>query len=341
MTGSPPFLLLAPLAFGSALLLTPLVRRIACATGYIDHPDPRKAHPEPTPLLGGIAVALALVVAAVLARVFFHLAVPIPEPGVLAGAVLSLGLGLFDDRRPMGPLGKFIGQLAVAACLVFWGPHVAWIEKNPIALVGAVLAVVTLLNAVNFLDAMDGVVGTVLPIMILGFIAIALAHGAPVPLAPAWGLVGACAGFLVYNAPPARIFLGDAGSHFLGFAIAAFALTALRDAPTIPHAAAVSLFLAYPVFDVAFVVLDRTLRRRPIYVGGVDHTTHRLGRVLGPWGTLAAIACVSALSVLAGFCVWSLENAQLAIAAVLIIGLGYAIFGHYLRRIGPTPHFDI
>ena len=341
MNGSPPFLLFAPLAFGSALLLTPLVRRIARATGYLDHPDPRKAHPEPTPLLGGIAVALALVLAAVFARVFFHLAAPLPEPGVLAGAFLSLLLGLFDDRRPMGPLGKLLGQLAAAACLVFWGPHVPWLEGNPIALVGAVLAVVTLLNAVNFLDAMDGVVGTVLPIITLGFIAIAVRYGAPVPLAPAWGLVGACAGFLVYNAPPARIFLGDAGSHFLGFAIAALALTALQGAPTIPHASAVVLFLAYPVFDVAFVVLDRTLRRRPIYVGGVDHTTHRLGRMLGAWGTLAAIACVSTLSVLAGISIWNLKNAQLAVAYVLIIGLGYAIFGQYLRRIGPTPHFDI
>jgi len=322
-------------------VITPLVRRIARATGYLDHPDPRKAHPGPTPLLGGMAVALALVIAAVLARAFFHLTAPLPQPGVLAGAVLSLALGLFDDRRPMGPLGKLFGQLAVAACLVFWGPHVPWIEHNPIAIVGAMLAVVMLLNAVNFLDAMDGVVGTVFPIITCGFIAIALGYGAPVPLAPAWGLVGACAGFLVYNAPPARIFLGDAGSHFLGFALAALALTALQDAPTIPHAGAVALFLAYPVFDVTFVVLDRTLRRRPIYVGGVDHTTHRLGRVLGQWGTLAALACVSALSVLAGICVWNVKNAQLAVASVLIIGIGYAIFGHYLRRIGPTPHFDI
>lgn len=341
MIESPRFLLFAPLAFGAALVLTPLMRRIARATGYIDHPDPRKAHPEPTPLLGGIAVALALVLAGVVARTVFHVVPPLPKTGVLVGAVLSLGLGLFDDRKPMGPLGKLVGQLAVAACLVFWGPRVAWIDQNPIAVALAMLAVTTLLNAVNFLDAMDGVVGTVLPIIIGGFIALALVHGAPVPLAPSWGLVGACAGFLVYNAPPARIFLGDAGSHFLGFAISALALEALQGPPSIPHAAAIALFLAYPVFDVVFVVIDRTFRRRPIYVGGVDHTTHRLGRMLGPWGTLAAVAGVSALSVLAGICVWSVQNAQLAIASVLIIGLGYAIFGHHLRRIGPTPHFDI
>jgi UDP-GlcNAc:undecaprenyl-phosphate GlcNAc-1-phosphate transferase len=341
LTGAPPFLVLAPLAFASALLLTPIVRRIAAATGYMDLPDPRKAHPEPTPLLGGVAVALALVLAPLLAKVLFGVSSTFPEPGVLAGGALSLGLGLLDDKRPMGPLGKLIGQLGAAACLVFWGPRVEWIESNPIALAGAILVVITLLNAVNFLDAMDGVVGVVLPIIAAGFALIEVLYGAPVSPVLAWSLVGASAGFLVYNAPPARIFLGDAGSHLLGFAIAALALQSLQGVPTVPHVASIALFLAYPMFDVVFVVLDRTLRGKPIYVGGVDHTTHRLGRMRGPWGTLAVIASMTSVSVLAGIKAWNLENPQPAIAAVLIFGLGYAIFGLYLRRIGPTPHFDI
>jgi UDP-GlcNAc:undecaprenyl-phosphate GlcNAc-1-phosphate transferase len=341
LTGTPPFLVLAPLAFASALLLTPIIRRIARATGYMDLPDPRKAHPEPTPLLGGVAVALALALAPLLARVGFGVRSPLPAPGILAGAALSLGLGLLDDRRPMGPLGKLIGQLAAAACLVFWGPRVEWIESHPLALAGAIVVVITLLNAVNFLDAMDGVVGVMIPILAAGFALIGIFYGAPVDLSLAWGLVGASAGFLVYNAPPARIFLGDAGSHLLGFAIAALALQALQGTPTIPHVASVALFLAYPMFDVVFVVLDRLLRRRPIYIGGVDHTTHRLGRLRGPWGTLAVVASVTSVSVLVGIQVWNLQNPQPAIAAVFILGLGYAFFGLYLRRIGPTPHFDI
>ena len=111
---------------------------------------------------------------------------------------------------------------------------------------GVVVGVVALLNAVNFLDAMDGVVGAAFPIIALGFVLLAIVQGASVDTALGWALIGACAGFLVYNAPPARIFLGDAGSHLLGFVLAALALQALaadvslpargirRDSPRLP-----------------------------------------------------------------------------------------------------------
>ena len=101
--------------------------------------------------------------------------------------------------------------------------------------------------------------------------------------------------------------------------------------------ASVAILLAYPLFDVLFVVIDRTLRRRPIYVGGVDHTTHRLSRKVGVWGTVGVVASVAAASVAVGLWVWDLSDTQGAMAAVLISGLAYAIFGVYLRRIGPTP----
>ena len=141
--------------------------------------------------------------------------------------------------------------------------------------------------------------------------------------------------------PPARIFLGDAGSHLLGFVLAALALQSLAVELIVPRAASVAILLAYPLFDVLFVVIDRTLRKRPIYVGGVDHTTHRLSRKVGVWGTVGVVASVAAASVALGLFVWDLKDTQGAMAAVLISGLGYALFGLYLRRIGPTPSFDI
>jgi UDP-N-acetylmuramyl pentapeptide phosphotransferase/UDP-N-acetylglucosamine-1-phosphate transferase len=150
---------------------------------------------------------------------------------------------------------------------------VEWLHGHPLVIAVAIVAVVALLNAVNFLDAMAGIVGTLLPIIGAGFVALAVLYHAPIATALGWSLVGACAGFLVYNAPPARIFLGDAGSHLLGFGLATLALQALRDEPTLPHLASVGILLAYPLFDVAFVVKDRTARRKPIYVGGVDHDT--------------------------------------------------------------------
>jgi UDP-N-acetylmuramyl pentapeptide phosphotransferase/UDP-N-acetylglucosamine-1-phosphate transferase len=168
-------------------------------------------------------------------------------------------------------------------------------------------------------------------------VAIALLYGAPVDLVLAWGLIGAGAGFLVYNAPPARIFLGDAGSHLLGFALAALALQSLQGPPALSHIASVALLLAYPLFDVLFVIVDRLFGRRTIYVGGVDHTTHRLGRRWGRWGTLGVVGVIVALNVVVGIWIWDRSSPQQVIAVVLIFGLGYAIFGGFLRRIGPTP----
>ena len=291
----------------------------------------------PMPLLGGVAVACAMVVAPVLASLFFSIPLPRPAPGTLAGAILSLVLGLIDDRHPMRPMGKFAGQLAAAVALVFWGPEVPWIRASPIAAMVAVIGVVALLNAVNFLDAMDGVVAAVVPIFAAGFVALGLFHGAPVNLALAWASIGACAGFLVYNAPPARIFLGDAGSHLLGFVLAALTLESLQGGVSFPHLAAMLIVLATPLFDVVFVTLDRLLRGSPVYVGGVDHPTHRLRRRVGAWGTLGVISLATLIDVCAGAWVWSMNHAEPAVAAVLIFGLGYAIFGAYLRRIGPTP----
>jgi UDP-GlcNAc:undecaprenyl-phosphate GlcNAc-1-phosphate transferase len=339
--GPPPNLVFAPLAFASALALTPLLGRVAEGTGYLDHPDLRKHHPHPTPLLGGVAIGLSIVTALLVAKHVFATGVNTPAPGIILGAALSLVLGLIDDWHPMGPKGKLVGQLAAAASLVLWGPRVEWLHGNPIAIAVAILGVVALLNAVNFLDAMDGIVGTILPIIAAGFVALAVLYHAPVATALGWSLVGACAGFLVYNAPPARIFLGDAGSHLLGFGLATLALQALRDEPTLPHLGAIAILLAYPLFDVAFVVWDRTARRKPIYVGGVDHTTHRLSRQFGAWPTLGILALLNVFHVALALWVWGLSRPQAVIPLVLVFGLGYAIFGTYLRRLSPTPKFDI
>ena len=341
MTVSNPHLLLAPLAFAFALALTPAFGWLARRSGYLDHPDPRKKHAVPTPLLGGVAIALAVTLAYLLARAVLRVDVPGISTGVVLGAALSLFLGLIDDRHPMRPLGKMAGQIAAALCLVLWGPDVPWLQGSPLAMGAAVVVVVALLNAVNFLDAMDGIVGVAFPIITLGFVLLALVNGAPVDTALGWALIGACAGFLAYNAPPAKIFLGDAGSHLLGFVLAALALQSLAREPTVPHLASVALLLAYPLFDVTFVVVDRTLRRRPIYVGGVDHTTHRLSRKVGVWGTVGVVASVAIVSVALGLWVWDLSDTQGTMAVVLISGLAYAFFGVYLRRIGPTPSFDI
>ena len=340
MIDAPPLLSVAPFSFAAALLFTPLVRGLARATGYLDHPDARKTHPEPTPLLGGLAVFGALLVGPLLAAAVTRQSIQVPSAGVLVGAALSLVLGLVDDRRPMRPLGKLLGQIAAALFLVLIGPIPGFAAEHPLLAAVAVLGAVALLNAVNFLDAMDGIVSAVAPVIALGFVALSVCHGADINLALAWGVIGGAAGFLVYNAPPARIFLGDAGSHVLGFVLAALTLQALDSTFTWPHVAAVAALLAYPLFDVIFVTVTRLAAGRPIHVGGVDHTTHRLGRICGRWGTLGVITAATGVGTALGVWLWGVDSAPLAMAAVACLGLGYAIFGAWLGRTSPTGGFD-
>jgi UDP-GlcNAc:undecaprenyl-phosphate GlcNAc-1-phosphate transferase len=336
LNGAPPLLAVASFSFGAALVFTPIVRVLARVTGYLDHPDERKPHPAPTPLLGGVAVAAAMIAGPFLAGLFAGAPIPAAPMGVLLGGALSLALGLVDDKRPMRPAGKLIGQIAAALCLVAWGTSRGFVTDHPALAALAVFGVVALLNAINFLDAMDGVVSALVPVTGLGFVALALLHGADVDLALAWGAVGAAAGFLVYNAPPAKIFLGDAGSHLLGFVLAALALRALDDAVTWPHVAAVLALLSYPLFDVVFVVVTRLSERRPIHVGGVDHSTHRLGRICGRWGTLGIISFAALVGAAAGAWLWGQENGLTVTLAVAVLGLGYAVFGAWLGRVRPT-----
>jgi len=331
-----PLLEIAPLAFAAVLILTPLTRRLARATEYVDHPGVRKAHAEPTPLLGGLAIAIALVLGPLLALAVASAPIESPRIGIVAGALIALSLGLVDDRVPLGPRRKLAGQAAAAVCLVWWGARVAPIRENILLGMLALLGVMALLNAINFLDNMDGVLGTLIPVTAGGFLALALIHGAPVPLVLAWGLIGACSGFLVFNAPPARIFLGDAGSHLLGFALAALALQALENSFTWPHVTSIVAILAYPIFDVVFVVLDRIHRGKPVYVGSTDHTTHRLGRLFGGWGTLAFIAVASGINAGVGVWIWGRSDVLSILGGICGLGLAYAVFGCLLRPIGLT-----
>jgi len=183
---------------------------------------------------------------------------------------------------------------------------------------------------------MDGILGALIPVTAGGFVALALIHGAPVHLALAWGLIGACAGFLVYNAPPARIFLGDAGSHLLGFALAALALQSLGGSLTWPHVAAVLVILAYPLFDVIFVVTDRLLGRRPFYLGSIDHTTHRLGALVGRWGTIAVVTIAACLNAMLGVWIWGRSDPLSIVGVLCFSALAYTLFGAALRHIRPT-----
>jgi UDP-GlcNAc:undecaprenyl-phosphate GlcNAc-1-phosphate transferase len=292
-------------SFLLGLALTPAGIRLAWRTGYLDHPEARKLHTAATALLGGVAVFAS----GLLAWGAFHLArhggLERAALFVLGGALLVIALGLWDDRFGMDPLVKLAGQAAAAAAVLGAGRLPDLGLPLPAEAALALIALVALMNAVNFLDNMNGMVAGLGAITLTAFALASAARGAFGWAAAQLAFAGACAGFLPYNFPRARIFLGDTGSLFLGYSLGASAVLAWTAAPRSWGRAGLLLLLAYPAFDMIFVVVTRLREGRKVYVGGTDHSNHRLASVLRcptrtvllMWSTMAAL-CASGLAVL-------------------------------------------
>lgn len=227
------------------------------------------------PLLGGASIYLAVILALVLfggRREVAQLA------GILIGATLVSFLGLVDDHRPLRPSVKLAGQFGATLVLLLTGVTVQLTGTAAVDWAITVLWVLAVTNAMNFLDNMDGLLGGVSAIAAGIFLLLAVENQQVLvgPLAAA--LLGACIGFLVYNVNPASIFMGDAGSMFLGFALAALGIKLRFPGQPLQATWMVpALVLAVPLFDLALVTVSRLRRRlNPFTTGGTDHLSHRL-----------------------------------------------------------------
>jgi UDP-GlcNAc:undecaprenyl-phosphate/decaprenyl-phosphate GlcNAc-1-phosphate transferase len=262
------------LIFASALAMavggTPLVRRIALRLGVTDQPNARKIHVNPIPLLGGVAIYGAFIAALLIFGNRFRLQELL---SILIGASLMSFLGLWDDRRGLSPLLKLIGQF-----LVLTGVHIGTFPWEAVNIVVTLGWVVVITNAMNLLDNMDGLSGGVGAVAAIFFLLLAAMNDQYLVGALSAALVGACFGFLVYNLNPASIFMGDAGSLFLGFVLAAVGIKLRFPAGVeIVTWMVPVLILGLPLFDTALVVVSR-LRRgfNPLTTPGKDHVSHRL-----------------------------------------------------------------
>ena len=273
---SPTFvsLLSGALAFLVVAGLTPIVQRVARRGGWIAIPEEEKWHETPTTLLGGIAIFVGGAVVLLLGN--GHAAFPAQ---VWAGAGLLFVAGLVDDLWGLGPVAKLTTQLGSAALILSAG--LLFAPGAPVWVSGllTLLWVLGLTNAVNLLDAMDGVAASVtsLAAVFFGFAAGLQGLGALATVATV--LAGASMGFLVYNAAPARIFMGDCGSLVLGYVLAVLGLGVQGAGGSAGLALAPVFILVVPIFDTTFVSITRTLRGEPVTHGGTDHTMHRLVRL--------------------------------------------------------------
>jgi UDP-GlcNAc:undecaprenyl-phosphate GlcNAc-1-phosphate transferase len=269
------------LIFASALLVAvgamPGARWLALRFGIVDQPAARKVHARPIPRFGGIAMYGAVVVALLTFGQRFRFDQFV---SILLGATWVSFLGVWDDRWGLRPMLKLIGQVVAAIILIVTGVQAQFLPFDVLNWAITVVWVVGLTNAINFLDNMDGLSGGIAAIASAFFLLLAVQSGQYLVGALSAALLGASVGFLVYNFNPASIFMGDTGSLFLGFMLAALGIK-LRfpnntDAVTwmVPV-----IVLGVPVFDTTLVVLSRLRRGLHPVTPGKDHTSHRLVRL--------------------------------------------------------------
>jgi UDP-GlcNAc:undecaprenyl-phosphate GlcNAc-1-phosphate transferase len=261
------------LSLGLVLYLTPLVRSAAISFGVLDSPDGKlKRHKEPTPYLGGVAVYLAFLIS--LGMVFDF---DKELLGMLLGGTIVTMLGLFDDLRVLTPGLKIMGQL-LAIWVLFKSGATIQIASLPVwvTLVLTIAWVVVVTNALNILDVSDGVASGTAAIAALSLTIIALLNGRPLIASAALALCGSCAGFAWFNKAPAKIYLGDTGSMFIGFMLAS--LTIIGDyAANNSLALLAPLFILFvPLFEVAICSLARLAKGESPLKGSPDHQAIRL-----------------------------------------------------------------
>jgi len=290
-------------AFAGALLTTwlalPLWRKWCLRTGLVDDPGQRKIHDAPVPLAGGLAVLTGMLLPLIGGAIVLKLGVdftaqtyPIVhglerralELAVIAfGAVAMVVLGVLDDKHELKPLAKFSGQLIIAVLVAMACKRITLFVPNvAFSYAITVLWVLTVVNAFNFMDNMNGLCAGLGAIGAWQFAVIAAADGEYLVALIAFLACGALAGFLPWNFPKARAFLGDAGSHLVGYLLAILAILPHFYTKQNPYRLAVlsPLFvLAIPLADLAWVVVLRTRAGRPFYIGDTNHLSHRLVRM--------------------------------------------------------------
>lgn len=302
---------------------TPVVRAAALRFGIVDRPDGvLKRQREPVAYLGGLAVYLPFLVALALVFPFDRRVL-----GLLLAGTLMLLLGLIDDLGVLSPGVKLAGQMVACWVLIKSDVmiHVIWLPYWAQVMV-TVLWLLTAVNALNLMDIMDGLGPTVALVACLALVAVTATSGdAAIPVMAA-ALAGSLLGFLPFNWRPARIYLGDSGSLFLGLMLGALSMTGQYTAHNRLGFMAPLLILALPLFDTMFVSVVRLARGASPFRGSADHFPLRLRR-LGLTVPQVVLACGVATAVLGA----------LALVNVLLLqprGSGFLLAGTVLAGVG-------
>mgnify|MGYP005809594857 CR=1 FL=1 len=310
-----------------ALITTPVVKSLAFRVGAVDVPkDNRRMHDHPIPRMGGLAIFFGF-----LLSVLIYVELTPELTGMLLGGVIIVVLGIFDDIYALGAKFKLMVQIAAALVAVLSGnvievlsnPNVfssdLWWELGWLAYPVTIIWIVAITNAVNLIDGLDGLACGVSTISSLTMLVISLAVAdGPVAVIMA-ALAGGCIGFLPYNLNPAKIFMGDTGSTFLGFILAVMSIQGLFKFYTIISFAVPFLMLGLPIFDTCFAFIRRIAHGQSPMHPDRSHVHHRL--IDMGFNQKQAVAVLYIISAILGLCAVVLTTSGALKAMMLLLAL--------------------
>jgi UDP-GlcNAc:undecaprenyl-phosphate GlcNAc-1-phosphate transferase len=308
-------------AFVFSLASLPSWRAWCRRIGLVDDPGHRKIHDEPIPLAGGFAVLTGMVLPLILAAAAVATDFPISDLGqrleshglkpgnravemgaILIGAIAILVLGWLDDKHELKPLAKFAGQFVIAAFTAAANVRITlFVHNAAFSYAVTILWILTVINAFNFMDNMNGLCSGLGAIASFCFALMSAIEGQELVAVVGLLMCGALLGFLPWNFPRAKAFLGDAGSHLVGYLLAVMSILPHFYSHKSPHHLAVLTplaILAVPLGDLAYVVVLRWRMGKPFYSGDTNHLSHRLVR--NGLSRTGAVVCIWIIAVLLG-----------------------------------------
>lgn len=273
-------LLIVGITFLFTVLFIPLVGKIANFVGAIDIPNERKVHKKPISRLGGLGIYAGFLLGYML-----FAEQSIKMNAILIGSIIIIITGIFDDIKPVPAKYKFLGQLAGAAVIPLYGKIVLqdvsafglYIDFGILAYPFTILFIVGIINCINLIDGLDGLAGGISSIyfITIGIIAILLHNSNGLDVVLTFIMLGSTLGYLWHNFYPAKIFMGDSGSMFLGYIIAVIALLGFKNV-TLTSLIIPILLLAIPIMDTLFAILRRLINHKPIGMPDKNHLHHQL-----------------------------------------------------------------
>lgn len=308
-------------------LITPFVKLLAVRLRYLDYPKDNKVHARPVPLLGGVAIFIAFIIAVAAKQPVASLPV---VRAIIAGTCILLVIGLIDDKMGMMPNLKLLGQFLAAMVIIKAGVRIGFLSNYYVSVIVTYIWIIGITNAFNLLDNMNGLSAGIAGIAAVFFGFIAYTSGQDVVSVVSCALAGSAFGFLKYNFPKASLFMGDSGSLVLGYLLAAVSILGswkgdgMRMSSLTPI-----LVLGYPIFDTVLVSVMRIIEGRSIFQGGKDHSSHRLA-LLG-LKRYRTVLVVYLICVVLGLVALAVMNTDWRIGALLTAGVCVAMCGLGLR----------